>query len=66
MGKRPVIMDNRDGAALNMWGEYQVSDRSWGLISRPGYYQALADYLAREIVTTVKDLYRLSISEVPV
>jgi hypothetical protein len=65
MGKTPVIMDNRDGTALNMWGEYKVSDRSWGLISRPGYYQALADYLAREIVTTLKDLYRLSISEVP-
>ena len=66
IGKTPVIMDNRDGSALNMWGEYKVSDRSSGLISRPGYYQALADYLAREIVTTLKDLYRLSISEVPV
>jgi hypothetical protein len=57
MGKTPVIMDNQDGPALNMWGEYKVSDRSWGVISRPGYYQILADYLAREIVSTLKDLY---------
>jgi hypothetical protein len=56
-------MDNRDGPALNMWGEYKVSDRSWGLISRPGYHQILADYLAREIVTTLKDLYRVSTGE---
>jgi hypothetical protein len=59
MGETPVIMDNRDGSALNMWGEYKVSDRSWGLISRPGYHQILADCLAREIVSTLKDLYRI-------
>jgi hypothetical protein len=64
-GKTPVIMDNRDGSALNMWGEYTLSDRSSGLISRPGYYQALANYLAREIVNTLEDIYRLSSSEVP-
>jgi hypothetical protein len=55
-GQTPVIMDNRDGSALNMWGEYKVSDRSWGLISRPSYYQTLAEYLASEIVGTLKDL----------
>jgi hypothetical protein len=40
-----------------MYGEYKVIDRSWGLISRPSYYQTLAEYLAREIVSTLKDLY---------
>lgn len=68
MGETPVAVDNRDGPALNMYGEYKLSDRSWGLISRPGYHQALADYLAREIVTTLKDLYKVStksISERP-
>jgi hypothetical protein len=53
-----VTISNEDGPALNMYGEYEVSDRSWGLISRPGYYQTLAEYLAREIVSTLKDLYR--------
>jgi hypothetical protein len=52
-------MDNRDGSALNMWGEYKVSDRSWGLISRPGYHQILAEHLAQQIITTLKDLYRV-------
>lgn len=62
MGKTPSILDDREGPALSMYGEYQISDRSWGLISRPGYYQSLADYLARQIVATLKDLYRISTS----
>lgn len=41
----------------NLYAEYEVSDRSFGLISRPGYYQFLADYLAQEIVAALKDLY---------
>lgn len=59
MGKTPVTMSNEDGPVLNMYGEYEVSDRSWGLISRPSYYQTLAECLAREIVSTLKDLYRV-------
>ncbi len=43
----------------NMYAEYKVNDRSWGLISRPGYYQFLADYFAQEIVTVMKDLYKV-------
>jgi len=41
----------------NMYAEYEVKDRSFGLISRPGYHQFLADFLAQEIVTALKDLY---------
>jgi hypothetical protein len=66
MEETPITISSQDGLALNMYSEYKVSDRSWGLISRPGYHQMLADYLAREIVTTLKDLYRVSISGVPV
>lgn len=62
MTETPATISNQDGAALEMYGEYKVSDRSWGLISRPGYYQSLADYLARQIVATLKDLYRTSTS----
>jgi hypothetical protein len=57
IGDAPATMDNQNGPALSMYSEYQVSDRSWGLISRPGYYQTLAEYLARQIVSTLKDLY---------
>ena len=60
MGETPVIIDNQNGSALIMYGEYKVSDRSWGLISRPGYHQTLADYMAKQIVSTLKDLYRVS------
>jgi len=60
LGKTPVYIDNRDGPAMMMYGEYQVNDHSWGLISYPGYYHMLADYLAQQIIATLKDLYRVS------
>ena len=40
-----------------MYAELDVNDRSLGLISRLGYHQYLADYLAREIVAALKELY---------
>jgi hypothetical protein len=43
----------------NMYAEYEVNDRSFGLVSRPGYHQFLADYLAQEIVAALKDLYHV-------
>jgi hypothetical protein len=60
IGEPPVTVDNRHGAALNMYGEYTIRDRSWGLISRPAYHQSLADSLAREIVASLKELYKVS------
>lgn len=32
----PVTIDNKNGSILNMYAEYKVNDRSWGLISRLG------------------------------
>jgi len=43
----------------NMYAEYELNDLSWGLISRPGYHQFLADYLAKEIVPALKGLYHV-------
>jgi len=43
----------------NMYAEYDVNDRSFGLVSRPGYHRYLADYLAQEIVAVLKDLYHV-------
>jgi hypothetical protein len=40
---------------FNMYAEYKVNDRSLGLISRLGYQQYLADYLAQEIVAALKN-----------
>lgn len=42
---------------VNMYAEYELNDRSWGLISRWGYHQFLADYLAQEIAAALRDLY---------
>lgn len=66
MRQTPVTVQIRGELALLMYGEYKISDRSWGIISRPGYQQILADYLAGQIVSTLKDLYRVSISGVPI
>lgn len=57
MGETPITIDSKNGPALNMYAEYKVTDRSWGLISRPGYHQILADYLAQHIVAALKDVY---------
>jgi len=43
----------------NMYVEFDVSDRSLGLISRLGYHRYLADYLAQEIVQALKNLYKI-------
>ena len=43
----------------NMYAEIEVSDRSLGPISRLGYHQFLAGYLAQEIVAAMKDLYNV-------
>ena len=43
--------------AANMYAEYDVRDRSVGLISHPGYHRYLAEFLAREIITVLKGMY---------
>jgi len=40
-----------------MYGEYDLKDRSFGLISLRGYQQYLGDYLAEEIVGALKAMY---------
>jgi hypothetical protein len=43
----------------NMYAELDLNDISLGLISRPGYDQYLAEYLAQEIVQALKNLYNI-------
>ena len=50
---------NPDPSVVNLYVEYEVSDRSFGLISRLGYHQYLADYLAQEIIPAMKNLYNI-------
>jgi hypothetical protein len=45
--------------AANMYFEYDVRDRTLGLISRPGYHRYLAEFLAREIITVLKGMYKV-------
>lgn len=55
----PTFIRNPDPLAVNLYTEYEGSDQSFGLISRLGYDQYLAEYLAREIVQALKNLYNI-------
>ena len=55
---QPYIRSS-DPSAVNLYTKYEVSDWSFGLISRPGYDQYLAEYLAHEIVQALKNLYNI-------
>jgi len=59
MGDTPITYNSIDGPTLNMSADYKISDQSWGLISLPGYHQFLAEYLAKQIVASLKDLYKV-------
>lgn len=58
IGAKPVLFDSTNGPAVNMFADFLVSDRSWGILSRPGYYQVLADSTARSIVEALGKLYQ--------
>jgi hypothetical protein len=59
LDKTQPYIRNSDPSVVNLYREYEVSDRSFGLISRPGYDQYLAEYLAQEIVQALKNLYNI-------
>ncbi|HLO13978.1 MAG TPA: hypothetical protein VK206_04055 [Anaerolineales bacterium] len=59
LDKTQPYIRNPDPSVVNLYTEYEVSDRSVGLISRPGYHQYLADYLAQQIVQALKNLYNI-------
>jgi hypothetical protein len=59
MSETPSTVDNSNGPVLNRYAEYKVIDRSWGLISRLGYHQLLADTLSHEIAAMLKELYQV-------
>ncbi len=57
LGKTPFTVDNQNGPVMILSGEYKFTDRSWGLMSRPGYHNFVAEYVARQIVASLKGLY---------
>lgn len=59
LDKTQPYIRNSDPSVVNLYTEYEVSDRSFGLISRPGYDRYLAEYLAREIIQALKNLYNI-------
>ena len=50
---------NPNPSVVNLYTEYEGNDHSFGLISRLGYHQYLAGYLAQEIVNALKNLYNI-------
>lgn len=61
--KTHISIGKKDVA--NMYAEFDVNDRSFGLISRPGYHQFLADYLVQDIVTALEDMYHVQNTFLP-
>jgi hypothetical protein len=59
LDKTKPYIRNPDPSVVNLYTEYEVNDRSFGLISRPGYHRYLANYLAQEIVQALKNLYNI-------
>jgi hypothetical protein len=59
LDKTKPYIRNPDPSVVNLYTEYIVSDHSFGLVSRLGYHQYLADYLAQEIVQALKNLYNI-------
>ncbi len=51
-------LDNLNGPAKHMKGDYKTTDRSWGILSYPGYYQILADGLSPKLAQSIADLYK--------
>jgi len=57
-GTVPVIMETDDDALiLRADGEFQLRDRSGGLLSRPAYHRLLAESMATEIVQRLETSY---------
>ncbi len=59
LDKTQPYIRSSNPSVVNLYTEYEVSDRSFGLISRPGYDGYLAEYLAQEIVQALKNLYNI-------
>lgn len=59
LDKTQPYIRSSDPSVVNLYTEYEVSDRSFGLISRPGYDRYLAEYLAQEILQALKNLYNI-------
>jgi hypothetical protein len=54
-----IHIPSSDPSVVNLYNEYEGVDRSFGLISRPGYEQYLADYFAQQIIEAIKGLYNI-------
>ena len=59
LDKTQPYIRNPDSSVTFLYTEYEITDRSFGLISRPGYYQYLAEHLAQELVQALKNLYNI-------
>lgn len=53
-----VGFDSADGPGMITNTNYQITDNSFGILSRPGYYQVLADWLANSIIEGLRKIYQ--------
>jgi hypothetical protein len=54
-----IHIPSSDPSVVDLYNEYEGVDRSFGLISRPGYDAYLADYFAQQIIEAMKGLYNI-------
>ena len=59
LDKTQPYIRNPDSSVSLLYTEYEIMDRSFGLISRPGYYRYLAEHFAQELVQALKNLYNI-------
>jgi len=59
LDKTQPYIRNPNPSVVDLYTEFEGSDRSFGLMSRLGYHRYLADYLAGEVVNTLKNLYNI-------
>jgi hypothetical protein len=57
-GQQPVELDSQDGPVIKSEGDFNVQDFTWGLISRPAYYNLIARRVSGEIQRALEPLFQ--------
>jgi hypothetical protein len=58
----PHFRSTSDSPAIQLLGDYALSDASWGLVSKPGYHDYLADQIANTIAASLQEQLKLPAS----
>jgi hypothetical protein len=55
----PVVLSSEEAPMIRSDGSVTISGRSWGLMTRPGFYQTVANPLATKLLSHLEDLYEI-------